>query len=177
WSTTFPCTRNTPSLLVPTQRLPPRSTRIEKTPTLLPSKSGVTNDLTVPSSSFASPCPGPSESIPTQTDPSGPCARLSIPGAPASDFRPSIGYISDTPACQCTRAACPPSQKPPLPSAKMASIGAIGIPSDFPKHLAARSVIWHTGSEMPFSPRTTHNEPSASSLTLLAFGISPSSSK
>ena len=150
-----------------TQRLPSRSKIVAKTSTLLPSKVGVTNGLTAPSFSCPSPSPGPSASMPTQRDPSGPSARLTIPCCPALDFSASIGYVSETPSCQWTRAVCPPSQKPPFPSASIESIGEIGIPSDFPKHLTARSVTWQRGaSETVLAPRTTHNEPSGSSLML-----------
>src|SRR5271165_1809481 len=160
---------------VPTQRLPWLSKRRQKTGYLLPSKVGVTKDLTVPSSNFARPSPGPSEYMPAQTDPSGPRARASIPG-PAPDLIPLSGYASDTPPCQCTRAVCPPSQNPPLPSANIASMGVIGIPSDFPRHFTPPSLTWQTGSVTLLSPRATQIEPSASSLALFVSGRRPSNS-
>src|SRR5271157_2863567 len=157
--------RNNPLPLLATQRLPSRSKIVAKTSTLLPSKVGVTNDLTVPPIKRPSPSPGPSASMPTQSDPSGPSARLTIPCCPALDLSASTGYMFETPSCQWTRDVCPPSQKPPFPSASKVSTGEIGIPSDFPKHLTARSVIWQRGaSATALLARTTHNEPSGSSL-------------
>ena len=52
------------------------------------------------------------------------------------DLSASIGYVSDAPSRQCTSAVWPPSQNPSLPSADIESIGLIGTPSAFPKHLA-----------------------------------------
>ena len=48
------------------------------------------NDLTVPSTSLASPRPGPSEKMPTHTEPSGPRATLHYPRCPLSAFKPLI---------------------------------------------------------------------------------------
>ena len=130
---------------MPTQRLPSWSKISALTTTLLPSKVGVTNGLTVPPSIVQAlaqvllPYADPQRSIATS-------ARLTIPSCPALDLSASIGYVSETPSCQWTSAVCPPSQNPPFPSANRESAGEIGTPSDFPKHLTAPSVIWQRGA-------------------------------
>src|ERR1700732_1584908 len=127
------------------------------TPTLLPSKVGVTKGLMVPFFHFASPSPGPSPNMPTQRDPSVSETRLTI--------WPLVRYVSETPSCQWTSAVDPPSQNPPLPSANKELLGAIGIPSSLPKHFRAWCVTWQRGeSKLDGEPPPTPNEPSGSSL-------------
>ena len=63
--------------------------------------------------------------------------RDQVPGCGLRFHQPwaSIGYVSEMPACQCTRAVSPPSQKPPFPSATKELTAEVGMPSALPKHL------------------------------------------
>ncbi len=80
--------------------------------------------------------PGPSADMPTQRDPSGPRAKP-LPKHLRSLF--SLRWdISETPACQWTRALCALPAKSRLSRRpEPTRPWEIGIPSDFPKHLTA----------------------------------------
>ena len=136
--------RNSPLPRVPTQRFPSRSKVKAKTLNLLPSNPGATKNL--------------KHHFPVAQDPFRVPVGVSRPrGSHSNRVRVHsrhrrcyfsalrLGKQLETPPCQCTTALCPPSHKPPFPSANNAwpPVGS-GIPSDSPKHFASRSVTWQS---------------------------------
>ena len=93
----------------------------------------------------------PSPNMPTHRDPSGPRAKLKTSSS-------HVGYFSERRHASGQAAACPPSQKPPLPSARREWMGEIGTPSAFPKHLTAVSNM--AKGRVRVRRRSTHKEPS-----------------